>query len=346
MVLLILIMVIATSIWVLIDTKKTGVKRGQLKGVANLGPWGWFFACLLLWIVGFPYYLSKREELHKINGKTTYYNDKGGTQRIIQEFKRDKLHAIISIVFALFFFSFFCPYTILSTIIVALTFCYLFLSSEKDACINVKIGIFNNRHRIVFAIMTVLALFGLFVSIEAINIVQEARGVGIADGTLRRFLAILGGIDIFDRYELVFKTTGRIIEAKASNMLLYYQLFIVLWALYNAWIAYNTKKIVWTIPLLIIFLIYLPFVHAGFKYEWYVVYASIFVVILSISKLRIPSEILTVESPDFASKMMKSSANPKEESQEDKLRSLARLKDDGIITNEEFEQKKKQILGL
>jgi len=66
---MIVIMVIATSIWVLVDAKTIGVKKGQISGVANLGPFGWFVVCLLLWIVGFPFYLAKRGELKKINGK-------------------------------------------------------------------------------------------------------------------------------------------------------------------------------------------------------------------------------------------------------------------------------------
>jgi hypothetical protein len=63
------IIVVATSIWVLVDAKTIGVKKGQIGGVANMGPGGWFFVCLLLWIVGFPFYLAKRGEFKKINGK-------------------------------------------------------------------------------------------------------------------------------------------------------------------------------------------------------------------------------------------------------------------------------------
>lgn len=66
---LIVIGMIASSIWVLVDAKTIGVKKGQLKGMADLGPWGWFWVCLLLWIVGFPVYLAKRGELKQINGK-------------------------------------------------------------------------------------------------------------------------------------------------------------------------------------------------------------------------------------------------------------------------------------
>jgi hypothetical protein len=61
------IIVIVTSIWVLIDAKTIGVKKGQIQGMGNIGPWGWFFVCLLLWIVGFPFYLAKRSEFKRIN---------------------------------------------------------------------------------------------------------------------------------------------------------------------------------------------------------------------------------------------------------------------------------------
>ena len=63
------VVVIATSIWVLIDAKTIGVKKGQIEGMGNLAPWGWFFACLLLWIVSFPFYLAKRPEYKRVNSK-------------------------------------------------------------------------------------------------------------------------------------------------------------------------------------------------------------------------------------------------------------------------------------
>ena len=67
---LILLVVIGTSIWVLVDAKSIGVKKGQITGLGNMGPWGWFFACLLLWIVGFPMYLIKRGEFKKANASS------------------------------------------------------------------------------------------------------------------------------------------------------------------------------------------------------------------------------------------------------------------------------------
>lgn len=63
------VIVIATSIWVLVDAKTIGVKKGQIQGMGNLGPLGWFFGCLLLWIVCFPFYLAKRGEFKRLNGK-------------------------------------------------------------------------------------------------------------------------------------------------------------------------------------------------------------------------------------------------------------------------------------
>jgi len=64
---LIWLIIIGTSIWVLVDAKSIGVKKGQIKGLGNMGPWGWFFVCLLLWIVGFPFYLAKRGEFKRVS---------------------------------------------------------------------------------------------------------------------------------------------------------------------------------------------------------------------------------------------------------------------------------------
>ena len=60
--------VIFTSILVLHDARAIGVQKGQIQGLGNMGPWGWFFTCLFFWIVGFPFYLFKRREYKRING--------------------------------------------------------------------------------------------------------------------------------------------------------------------------------------------------------------------------------------------------------------------------------------
>jgi hypothetical protein len=64
---IIYLIVIGTSIWVVVDAKTIGVKKGQIKGMGNMGPWAWFIVCLFLWIVGFPFYLAKRGEFKRVN---------------------------------------------------------------------------------------------------------------------------------------------------------------------------------------------------------------------------------------------------------------------------------------
>ncbi|MBS0659934.1 MAG: hypothetical protein JSR82_16970 [Verrucomicrobia bacterium] len=62
---LITIMVLGTSLWAAIDSSKLQLKRYQ-SGI-SYGPVVLFIACALLWIVGFPWYLSMR---HKIKSGT------------------------------------------------------------------------------------------------------------------------------------------------------------------------------------------------------------------------------------------------------------------------------------
>ena len=54
--LLILVIVIGTSIWVLFDAQKIGIKRKK----GDAGAFLWFLFCLLFWIVAFPLYLIRR----------------------------------------------------------------------------------------------------------------------------------------------------------------------------------------------------------------------------------------------------------------------------------------------
>jgi hypothetical protein len=64
---LMLLIVIGTSIWVALDAGAIGVRRGQIQGLADMGPGGWFAACLLIWIIAFPLYLSRRGQYRSIN---------------------------------------------------------------------------------------------------------------------------------------------------------------------------------------------------------------------------------------------------------------------------------------
>jgi hypothetical protein len=54
------LIILGTSIWVYFDAKSIGVRKTEEKSFTNMGPVGWLFCSLLLWIVAFPLYLFKR----------------------------------------------------------------------------------------------------------------------------------------------------------------------------------------------------------------------------------------------------------------------------------------------
>lgn len=55
-----IVLVVASSIWVLVDAKQIGVRKGLVKGFFDIGAFTWFVCCLLLWLIAFPCYLAKR----------------------------------------------------------------------------------------------------------------------------------------------------------------------------------------------------------------------------------------------------------------------------------------------
>ncbi|MCH7870050.1 MAG: hypothetical protein IH881_20350 [Myxococcales bacterium] len=55
--------VIGSSIWMAFDAHQIGYDKKDVKGFASMGPVGWFFAGLLLWIIAFPLYLASRSKL-------------------------------------------------------------------------------------------------------------------------------------------------------------------------------------------------------------------------------------------------------------------------------------------
>ena len=55
---ILILVVVATSIWVGFDASSIGAKEA-----GSTGPFGWFLFCLLLWIIGFPLYLSQRSKI-------------------------------------------------------------------------------------------------------------------------------------------------------------------------------------------------------------------------------------------------------------------------------------------
>ncbi len=61
-------LVVASSIWVHLDARKIGARKGLVSGLADLNPAGWLVACLFLWIVAVPLYLIKRPALKQAAG--------------------------------------------------------------------------------------------------------------------------------------------------------------------------------------------------------------------------------------------------------------------------------------
>jgi hypothetical protein len=60
------LIILGTSIWVFFDATALGVRRGIVNwSFLDMGPGRWFIACLLLWIVVFPLYLSLRPKFKK-----------------------------------------------------------------------------------------------------------------------------------------------------------------------------------------------------------------------------------------------------------------------------------------
>jgi hypothetical protein len=62
----ILSIVIGTSLWMAFDAHQIGYDKKDVKGMAGMGPLGWLFGGLLLWIVAFPLYLASRSKLKEV----------------------------------------------------------------------------------------------------------------------------------------------------------------------------------------------------------------------------------------------------------------------------------------
>lgn len=54
------LIIVLSAVWVYFDAKSIGVRKGQTRGLFNLGPGGWVVATLLLWVIAFPAYLLLR----------------------------------------------------------------------------------------------------------------------------------------------------------------------------------------------------------------------------------------------------------------------------------------------
>jgi hypothetical protein len=73
---LVCIITTGTSIWVLCDSTAIG-GRDYSGGINNTSPFGWFLFCCLLWIIGFPLYLSRRPALKERAANKVLTNEYG-----------------------------------------------------------------------------------------------------------------------------------------------------------------------------------------------------------------------------------------------------------------------------
>ncbi len=62
----IVLLVVASGIWVYFDAKSIGAERGLSSGFLNMGPVGWAMSTVLLWIICFPLYLIKRDDIRAL----------------------------------------------------------------------------------------------------------------------------------------------------------------------------------------------------------------------------------------------------------------------------------------
>ena len=54
---------LGSAIWMAIDASQLGYDKRDVRGLAAMGPAGWFICGLLFWIIALPVYLAKRPEL-------------------------------------------------------------------------------------------------------------------------------------------------------------------------------------------------------------------------------------------------------------------------------------------
>jgi len=57
------IAVLGSAAWVFYDANSNGIQRGQNSGFFDMGPVGWSICTALIWIIAFPAYLIKRNDL-------------------------------------------------------------------------------------------------------------------------------------------------------------------------------------------------------------------------------------------------------------------------------------------
>jgi formylglycine-generating enzyme required for sulfatase activity len=64
--------VLLSSIWLYVDARAIGARRGLLEGLADARPLEWFLASLCLWIFVFPFYLTLRARIRAAAEQATF----------------------------------------------------------------------------------------------------------------------------------------------------------------------------------------------------------------------------------------------------------------------------------
>ena len=76
--LIVFVVAVGVATWVATDASRLGARRGRLGGgFLDMGPVGWFFACVITWLVGVVCYLIARPRLVAAQHGPTYHHDTG-----------------------------------------------------------------------------------------------------------------------------------------------------------------------------------------------------------------------------------------------------------------------------
>lgn len=76
---IVLLLVLATTVWVGIDASNLGVQRGRLGGGSlDMSVASWVVCCLFLWIIAFPCYLAARGRYVEMRAGGLGYGAPGG----------------------------------------------------------------------------------------------------------------------------------------------------------------------------------------------------------------------------------------------------------------------------
>jgi hypothetical protein len=66
---IIIIVWLGTSILVAFDAKKNQITSSDKPYSTNNGALAWFFLCVVVWIIAFPYYLLRRRKIMRLRNE-------------------------------------------------------------------------------------------------------------------------------------------------------------------------------------------------------------------------------------------------------------------------------------